>query len=390
VLSQCVTAALRIGFSAAYNQDIEVGYTAGVMRRAGPAFLRLRPAGSRCMTLDEAVALSLILSRIGLFDRLRAGDPTLIEAARRLTDTARDVRRRAVAADIHVIAWNDPRFPAPVLAIPDPPPALWYRGTLDALDAPAVAIVGSRAASHVALETATRLGEDLARRGITVVSGLARGVDSAAHRGALRAGRTIGVLGSGVDRIYPPEHRGLARDMATSGLVCSEYPPGTAPLPFQFPKRNRLISGLSRAVVVIEASEKSGSLITASCALEQGRDVMAVPGNVLSGRNRGAHALIRDGAKIVESADDILEDLGWGCAALQPSRATHASPLPSTESMTSGDPLLRLMREGEPYDLDGLADLSGVDGVRLLPRLLDLELAGLVHRVGGGRFMRRI
>ena len=344
------------------------------------------------MTLDEAVALSLIpnLPRLGLLERLRAGDPSLIDDARRLADTARAVRRRAAAASIHVIAWNDPRFPPAVLAIADPPPALWYLGTLDALDAPAVAIVGSRAASHVALETATRLGEDLARRGITVVSGLARGVDSAAHRGALRAGRTIGVLGSGVDRMYPPEHDGLARDIARSGLVLSEYPPGTAPLPFQFPQRNRLISGLSRAVVVIEASEKSGSLITASCALEQGRDVMAVPGNVLSGRNRGAHALIRDGAKIVESADDIVEELGWGCASLQPPRATHASLLPSTESTSSGEPLLRLMREGEPYDLDGLAGLSGVDGVRLLPRLLDLELAGLVHRVGGGRFMRRI
>ena len=344
------------------------------------------------MTLDEAVALSLIpgLSRIGLLDRLRIGDPSLLEAAGRLLDTARDVRRLAAAADIHVVAWDDPRFPAPLLVIPDPPPAIWYRGTLDALDAPAVAIVGSRAASHVALETAERLGEDLARRGVTVVSGLARGVDSAAHRGALRAGRTIGVLGSGVDRMYPPEHHGLARQIAQSGLVLSEYPPGTAPLPFQFPQRNRLISGLSRAVVVIEASEKSGSLITASCALEQGREVMAVPGNVLSGRNRGAHALIRDGAKIVESADDILEELGWGCASLQPSRAAHASPLPSTESTTSGDPLLRLMREGEPYDLDGLAGLSGVDGVRLLPRLLDLELAGLLHRIEGGRFMRRI
>jgi DNA processing protein len=340
------------------------------------------------MTLDEAVALSLIpdLPRIGLLERLRAGDPSLVEDARQLADAAREVRSRAAAAGIDVIAWNDPRFPAPLLAIPDPPPALWYRGTLAALDAPAVAIVGSRAASAVALETATRLGEDLARRGITVVSGLARGVDSAAHRGALRTGRTIGVLGSGVDRMYPPEHAGLAREIAHAGLVVSEYPPGTAPLPFQFPKRNRLISGLSRAVVVIEASEKSGSLITATCALEQGREVMAVPGNVLSGRNRGAHALIRDGAKIVECGDDIVEELGWGVAG------PAAAPDPSTpgRSTSSGDPLLRLMQQGEPYDLDGLAGLSGVDGVRLLPRLLDLELAGLVHRIEGGRFIRRI
>jgi DNA processing protein len=336
------------------------------------------------MTLDEAAALSLIpeLSRVDLGARLRDGDPTLLEHARQWSDRARVVRADAAAAGIHVLAWEDPRFPAPLLAIADFPPALWYRGTLDAFQAPAVAIVGSRAASAVALETATRFGEQLAAMGMTVVSGLARGVDSAAHRGALRAGRTIAVLGSGLDRVYPPEHERLAGDIAASGLVVSEYPPGTQPLPFHFPQRNRLISGMSRAVVVIEAHEQSGSLITAACALEQGRDVMAVPGNVLSGRSRGAHALIRDGAKIVESADDIVEELGW-----RPARAQAA---PTDASGSSVDPLVRLMQAGQPYDLDGLADATGVDGVRLLPRLLALELAGLICRVAGGRFMRPI
>jgi DNA processing protein len=178
----------------------------------------------------------------------------------------------------------------------------------------------------------------------------------------------------------------LAGEIACEGLVLSEYPPGTPPLAFQFPMRNRLISGLSRAVVVIEANEKSGSLITAACALEQGRDVMAVPGNVLSGRNRGAHALIRDGAKIVECADDIVEELGWPRAGA-PAGGDASS---DAGASTSGDPLLRLMDEGQAYDLDGLAAVSGVDGVRLLPRLLELELHGLVQRVGGGRFMRQI
>jgi len=339
------------------------------------------------MTPDEAVALSLIpeLSRVGLADRLRADDPVLLEEARRLGDRARAVRLRAEAAGIGVLAWNDPRFPAALLAIPDVPPVLWYRGALEAFRAPAVAVVGSRAASAVALETAARLGADLAALGITVVSGLARGVDSAAHRGALRSGRTIAVLGSGVDQIYPHEHTTLAGEIAREGLVLSEYPPGTPPLAFHFPMRNRLISGLSRAVVVIEANEKSGSLITAACALEQGREVMAVPGNVLSGRNRGAHALIRDGAKIVECADDIVEELGW------PRDGAPASGDASSDarSSTSGDPLLRLMHAGQAYDLDGLAVVSGVDGVRLLPRLLELELKGLVQRIGGGRFMRQ-
>ena len=340
------------------------------------------------MTLDEAAALSLIpqLPRVGLSERLKADDPVLLEIARTLSDEARAVRLRAEAEGIQVLAWDDPRFPVALLATSDLPPALWYRGTLDALRAPAVAIVGSRAASAVALETAQRIGADLAARGITVVSGLARGVDSAAHRGALETGRTIAVLGSGVDYIYPAEHAKLAADIARDGLVVSEYPPRTPPLPFQFPMRNRIISGLSRAVIVIEANEKSGSLITAACALEQGRDVMAVPGNVLSGRNRGAHALIRDGAKIVECADDIVEELG----ALGVSTESADDRSSDAPASTSGDPLLKVMRRDETYDLDALAAASGVAGTRLLPRLLELELRGYVQRVGGGRFRRQI
>lgn len=343
------------------------------------------------MTLDEAAALSLLpdLSRLDLGRRLRDDDPTLLASARHAIGQARAVRARAADAGIHVLAWNDPAFPAALLTLPDFPPALWYRGSLDALRAPAVAIVGSRAASAVALETAARFAADLAAMGVTVVSGLARGVDSAAHRGALRNGRTVAILGSGVDRVYPREHERLALEIASAGVVMSEYPPGRPPLAFQFPLRNRLISGVSRAVVVIEAHERSGSLITAACALEQGREVMAVPGNVLSGRSRGAHALIRDGAKIVESAVDIVEELGW---SIVPGSigATHPSSQQPAGSTVSADPLVRVMQAGQPYDLDGLAEATGVDGVRLLPRLLDLELAGVVQRVAGGRFVRPI
>jgi DNA processing protein len=281
------------------------------------------------------------------------------------------------------LAADDPRFPTSLLAISDCPSELWYCGDLDAFDAPAVAIVGSRAASAVALEMAMRLSADLARVGVIVVSGLARGVDSAAHRGALQHGRTIAVLGSACDVVYPAEHAPLAHQIVANGLVVSEYPPGTSPHQGQFPRRNRIISGLARAVVVIEAHEKSGSLITARHALQQGRDVMAVPGNPLSGRNRGGHALIRDGAKIVECADDILEELGLCRAASDPAEVISASSIRS-----SGDALLAAMSAGESYDLDGLSDRSGLDSQKLLSRLLDLELRGLVHRVGGGRFMR--
>jgi|RhiMethySRZTD1v2_1073278.scaffolds.fasta_scaffold22954_10 DNA processing protein len=338
------------------------------------------------MTLDQAVALSLLadLPRVGLTARLLESDPELIELAAPLVERACRARARAAEAGIHVVAWNEPRMPAALLAISDMPPALWYRGSLDCLDQPAVAIVGSRAASLTAMETARRLAAELASRGITVVSGLARGVDSAAHRGALEHGRTIAVLGSGVDHIYPSEHAALAEQITTTGLVVSEYPPGTMPLPFHFPMRNRLISGLSRAVVVIEASDKSGSLITASCAAEQGRDVMAVPGNVLSGRNRGGHALIRDGAKIVECADDIVAELGFGPTA-QSGAAAGASGNGST---ASEDPVLRVMDPACAYDLDVLAAGCGLDAPRLLPRLADLELRGLIRRVAGGRFVR--
>lgn len=339
------------------------------------------------MTFDQAVALSLLedLPRVGLTARLLDADPELFELATPFLERARSEIERAADAGIHALAWNDPMMPAYLMAISDAPPVLWYRGSLECLNQPAVAIVGSRAASSVSLETARRIAIDLAARGITVVSGLARGVDSAAHRGALDTGRTIAVLGSGVDVIYPPEHVELADRVAGAGLVVSEYPPGTPPLPFHFPMRNRLISGLSRAVVVIEATDKSGSLITAACAAEQGRDVMAVPGNVLSGRNKGGHALIRDGARIVECADDIVVELGLSAG---PQRAAGAQGS-GNASTSSGDPVLDRMDTACAYDLDALAAASGMDAPRLLPHLADLELRGLLRRVGGGRFMRQ-
>jgi DNA processing protein len=340
------------------------------------------------MTPDDAVALSFAsaadLPRVGLGDRLRADDLNLLELAHSLRSRAQTVRAEARTRGIGVIAWNEPAFPASLLTLTDLPPALWYHGRLEALDEVAVAIVGSRAASAVAIETASRIAADLASRGITVVSGLARGVDSSAHRGAIQTGRTAAVLGSGVDRIYPPEHASLAVEIAALGVVISEYPPGMPPLQHHFPQRNRLISGLSRAIVVIEATEKTGSLITAACALEQGREVMAVPGNVLSGRSRGAHALIRDGAKIVECADDIVDEL-WPQTAVSAASRSEVSARPSAVSV---DPVLRRMEVGQLYDVDDLSVLSGLESAKLLSRLIDLELQGRVRRVGGGRFMR--
>ena len=338
------------------------------------------------MTLDEAVALSLAenLSRLQLTARLHAGDPVLRERAQPLLERARQVREAATSAGIAAIAWNDPRFPGRLLTIPDCPPLLWCRGRLEAFGAPAVAIVGARSASVAGVEIADRLAGDLAARGIVVVSGLARGVDGAAHRGAVRTGRTVAVMGSGADRVYPPEHEPLAREIAATGLVVSEYAPGTAPLPFRFPQRNRVISALADAVVVVEASERSGSLITAACALEQGREVMAVPGSVLGGRNRGGHALIRDGATIVEAADDIVDALrhlpGWN--ALGAPEASVAAPC------GYGHDVLGHMQVGQACAFDRLAAVSGLAGPALLAALSALELSGRVRRLPGGSFLR--
>jgi DNA processing protein len=340
------------------------------------------------MTLDHLVALSLLenLPRIHLTERLE-NDPDLAAQAAPLLEQARVVREQAERRGIRVVAWNDVAFPAALSPLTDLPPVLWYQGELSASELPAIAIVGSRTASTVAIETASRLSADVAAAGVAVVSGLARGVDSAAHRGALRTGRTIAVLGSGLDRVYPSEHVPLAQEIArTGGLVVSEFAPGAPPLPHHFPMRNRLISGLSLGTVVIEASERSGSLITASCALDQGREVMAVPGNVLSGRNKGGHALLRDGARIVESADDIVREIGW-CVTAGPAGSSGIS---ACQKAASGDPLIREMTPGQPYHLDELTALSGLGPNRLLPRLLDLELRGFVRRAGGGRFMRSI
>jgi DNA processing protein len=286
------------------------------------------------------------------------------------------------AARLHIstVPCFDDRYPALLACIADPPPVLWVRGDPGVLGRPSVAVIGSRAASAYALAVGGRLAAELAARSMVVVSGLARGVDSAAHRGSLDAGGpTVAVLGSGLDDIYPPEHEGLVEEIARNGCVVSELAPGTPPLPGHFPLRNRIISGISLAVVVVEASEKSGSLITARCALEQGRDVMAVPGSVLSGRNRGSHSLLKDGAKVVETADDILEELGWPGAR------------PAGESagkLLNTDPLLSKFEPGEVYELDALVEASGLPASRLLTRLTELELLGQVTSVRPGCFTR--
>ncbi len=302
-------------------------------------------------------------------------------------DEARPCAQAALAAAARTktaaLVPGEPGYPRLLAAIPDPPPLLWVRGDPTVLERhPLVAIVGARAASTTSLEIAFRLAADLGRHGIVVVSGMARGIDGAAHRGALESGgATIAVLGCGTDVVYPREHDALACRIAARGAIVSEYPPGTPPRSALFPARNRIISGLAAGVVVVEAGEKSGSLITARAALEQGREVMAVPGGVAGGRSRGCNALIKDGAALVENAGDVLAALEkW-----QVFREWMKRVEPESKTL---DPILASMETGEPYDLDSLAALTSLDPVALLPRLLEMELSGSIFRDPAGRFVR--
>lgn len=341
--------------------------------RAAAVFKELRLSGA-------IFCLEQVLDRCGVLSASGEGR----EAVQCSLASAAAALAAGAARGILPIPWDHPRYPALLACTDDPPPVLWAKGTFDCLDAPCVAIIGSRAASPYALQVGGRLAAELAGRGIVVVSGLARGVDSAGHLGCLDAGgMTIAVTGCGLDIVYPRENTQLAARIAAKGLMLSELAPGAPPLPEHFPLRNRIISGISLAVVVVEASDKSGSLITAGCALRQGRDVMAVPGSVLSGRNRGSHALLKDGAKVVETADDILEDLGWNVSASSP-RAGLRAP----SNALNADPLLSKMDPGEVYRLDDLVEATGTTASRLLPRLMELELLGYIEAPGGGRFVR--
>jgi DNA processing protein len=287
---------------------------------------------------------------------------------------------RAAAGHLGVIPYFRPDYPEALHTIADPPIVLWTSGDPGGISPDSVAIVGSRRASPGGLDVAKRLASDLAAAGLVIVSGMARGVDAAAHQGALDGGgRTVAVLGCGVDVLYPPEHGALATRIRESGVLVSELPPGMPPFAHHFPLRNRIISGLARAVVVIEASDKSGSLITARAALDQNRDVLAVPGSVASGRSRGCHALIKDGARLVETVEDVLQELSWRPKVVSVVKPRNLLDLNQLESV---------MDAGEPYSVDDLVSRTGLGTSHLLAELGALELVGRVTRIEGGRFVR--
>lgn len=291
---------------------------------------------------------------------------------------------RLESLGIAFTCYTDPAYPENLLQLYDYPPVIFHRGHLKAADKLAVALVGSRRPSPYGLVVAEKLAKDLAAVGVTVVSGLARGIDTAAHRGALAAGgRTLAVLGCGPDVIYPKENQKIMDKIINEGAVISEFPPGTPPEPWRFPVRNRIISGLSLGTVVVEAAEKSGALITADYALEQGRDVMAVPGNVVSPQSRGPHRLIKQGARLVEGAGDILDEMGLDKLFSPPGDgAGNGLKLSREEEALYG--LLTL----EPVGLDELIARSGMSPQKSMAALMYLEIKGLTRQLPGKYYIR--
>ena len=281
-----------------------------------------------------------------------------------------------------VITLGDPRYPAALIDTADPPLLLYAQGRFELLQAQAVAIVGSRSPTPQGSDNARAFASHLSQGGLTVVSGLAMGVDAAAHAGGLEGeASTIAVVGTGLDRVYPRRNLSLAHRIAQKGLIVSEYSLGMPPLPPNFPLRNRIIAGLARGTLVVEAAVQSGSLITARMANEAGRDVFAIPGSIHSPQSRGCHALIKQGAKLVETAQDILEELRW------PSAVSAATTTASAYAPNAGDPVLAALGF-DPATLDALVARTGSSAAELSVRLLDLELDGQVARLPGQLFQR--
>lgn len=292
--------------------------------------------------------------------------------------------RRLEAGNVRLVTYISRDYPKSLFEIPDSPPFLYVKGELRSHEL-SVAIVGSRRATSYGVMTTAKLAEALAANGVCVVSGMARGVDTAAHKGALRAGgRSIGVLGCGVDKVYPPENRQLFEEMANSGCLVSEFPLGTMPLAENFPRRNRIISGLSSGVLVIEAAEKSGSLITAQYALEHGRDVYAVPGNISFATSRGCNRLIKQGAKLVDCVEDILEELP--AHALASAGAPLLHPAPRTFALTPKEASIYELLSRSPLHIDDIISQTELTAGDVSSMLLHLELKGAVTPLPGTHY----
>jgi len=313
-------------------------------------------------------------------------DSTTPEGVQRDLDWADGVGR-------HLLTLADPRYPGQLREIHDPPPVLYVLGDPEVLAYPAIAIVGSRHPTPAGRDIARAFARHLAGNGLIVNSGLALGIDAAAHEGALHAdGLTVAVAGTGVDRVYPSRHADLARRIGEHGALVSELPIGTRPTREAFPRRNRILSGLATGTLVVEAALRSGSLITARCALEQGRELFAIPGSIHNPLARGCHALLRQGAKLVETADDVLEELAPVIGPV-PSAGTEGdketcAPACANEEDPDYARLLACL-DWEPRGVDELARASGLSAASVASMLLRLELDGVIRTVPGGLYQRR-
>ncbi|MGH7916186.1 MAG: DNA-processing protein DprA [Candidatus Binataceae bacterium] len=356
----------------------------------------------------------LLLERFGSPEKVFAADESAIAACGVPRPAAHNIKEFAEFEPVEkelcelprlnasLVRWTDDEYPANLRHIADPPPYFFVRGTLAGGNPKCVAVVGARAASDAGRRMASRLGLELAAKGFTVVSGLARGIDAEAHQGALDAGgRTVAVMGCGIDVIYPPENRKLAENIiASGGALLSELPVGTPPVAENFPARNRLISGLCLGVVIVEAAEKSGSLITARMALEQDRQVFAVPGSPLTGKTRGSNRLLREGARLVECVEDVIEELapqlvGAGTAffddsALDDDHASNHQGVSASSDLVQNEAklLIKQLKGAEKLHIDSIIEGSGLNTQTVLKLLLELELKGVVIQHPGKLFSR--
>lgn len=342
-----------------------------------------------------ASSLNALRSAVGapIAERLLHDEPGVAEAI----DAA---LAWAQQPDNHLLTLADSAYPQALLRCPDPPVLLYVKGRAELLNRPALAIVGSRNATPQGQADADAFAAALCSAGLTIVSGLALGIDTAAHRGALgalgrdfadrQAGSTIAVIGTGADRVYPARNRDLARLIAEHGAIVSEFPLDTPPLSGNFPRRNRIIAGLSQGCLVVEAAARSGSLITARLAAEAGSEVFAIPGSIHSALAKGCHHLIRQGAKLVETAQDVLEELRWPATAAV-GNARNETAANDAEPQAAADPLtarVLLALGHDPCDVDSLVERTGLTAETLLAMLLQLELDGHVASLPGSRYQR--
>ena len=325
--------------------------------------------------------------------RLPAAVAQAIHTRRPLSDAAKELAQ-AQAAGCRLLTWDEPEYPSRLREIYDPPPLLYVRGNVELLNRHVLAIVGARRPTPYGNQMAERLAKDLAARGLVIASGLARGIDASAHRGALSSGSgtTIGVLGCGIDVVYPKENKKIFEEIEKRGAIITEFPMGTFPAPQNFPIRNRIISGMSLGVVVVEGAQYSGSLITARLAMEFGREVYGVPGNATQPSSFGPNQLIKQGAKLVTSWEDVVEELPTPVRAeLVPVEAASAEERTLLVEEALGPmerPIYELLTPDEARHVDEIVEKSGLTSSEVLAALFDLELRGVVRQLPGKQFLK--